>query len=205
MSTSGGGKTKKKDDGDMLAEMLHKTSLKDKRIRKQPERLTIAHTPKKAAAPRADTKSGADELLRVARAGIYDKDEAKAMASAKEAEKIQIEKIHKIHAVLDAELTLLEKIRRQIQYRKDHFAKKNAEAAAAAVAGPAAAAAAALALVPRTGSVGSQDSEMKSRSRSRSASEGAQMAAPGVVLALPAAGPAPMAQDGGKKKRRAVR
>jgi hypothetical protein len=195
MSTSGGGKTKKKDDGDMLAEMLHKTSLKDKRIRKQPERLTIAHTPKKAAAPRADTKSGADELLRVARAGIYDKDEAKAMASAKEAEKIQIEKIHKIHAVLDAELTLLEKIRRQIQYRKDHFAKKNAAAAAAA----------ALALVPRTGSVGSQDSEMKSRSRSRSASEGAQMAAPGVVLALPAAGPAPMAQEGGKKKRRAVR
>ena len=207
ITMNGGGKSKKpSDDGDLLAAMLHKTSLKDKRIRKQPERLTIAHTPKKPAAPKKAAaaatqaaaaapahvaKSGADELLKAARAGIYDKDEAKAMASAKEAEHLQIEKIHAVHKILDAELTLLEKIRRQIQYRKDYFAKKNAEAAAAAATETA------LAIVPRTGS---KDSEMKSRSRSRSASEGAQMAAPGVVLALPAAGPAPM-QEGGKKKR----
>lgn len=215
MAMNGGGKSKKPtDDGDLLAAMLHKTSLKDKRIRKQPERLTIAHTPKKAAAPKkaattaaapaaaAAPKSGSDERLKAARAGIYDKDEAKAMASAKEAEHIQIEKIHEIHRVLDAELTLLEKIRRQIQYRKDYFAKKRADEAAAAaamdVAPAAAAAAAALAIVPRSGSVGSQDAAMKSRSRS--ASEGAQMAAPGAILALPAAAPAPM-QEGGKKKR----
>ena len=190
MATNGGGKAKKPtDDGDLLAAMLHKTSLKDKRIRKQPERLTIAHTPKKAAAtkkaaaPKSDAspKSDTDRLLRIARFGMYDQDEEKAMASSAEAERIQIEKIHAIHKVLDAELTLLEKIRLQIQYRKDYFAKKNADAAAAA----------ALALVPRTGS---QDSEMKSRSRSS-----------GERAAPPAAGPAPMAQDGGKKKRRAAR
>jgi len=217
MATNGGGKAKKPtDDGDLLAAMLHKTSLKDKRIRKQPERLTIAHTPKKAAAtkkaaaPKSDAspKSDADRLLRIARFGMYDQDEEKAMASSAEAERIQIEKIHAIHKVLDAELTLLEKIRLQIQYRKDHFAKKNADAAAAGPSGAAAAAAAAglagmemaMALVPRSGSVSSQDAAMKSRSGSRSSnSKGAQMAAPGDAMALPA----PMAQDGGKKKRAA--
>lgn len=114
------------------------------------------------------------EALKVARAGIYNPDEALGMASGREAERIQSEKIQKIHKILDAEIELLEKIRRQIQYRRDYFAKKRAEAAVAP---------APMAIVPAAAAAAAAPAR---KSRSRSGSD---------------KGTAPMAVDGGARRR----
>lgn len=152
---------------DELADMLSKTMrIDDKRrslrVSKKPERLVMpAPAPKKRAAPRralpatfaaaaapaapgaaAAAAIAADaataQALRNARAGIYDPDEAAGAAAGAEAERIQTEKIQKIQKILDAEIALLETIRRQIQVRRDYLAQKRAaaEADAAAAAGP---------------------------------------------------------------------
>lgn len=150
---------------DELADMLSKTMrIDDKRrslrVSKKPERLVLpVPAPKKraasrralpatfaAATPVAPGAAAAEAIasdaatalaLRNARAGIYDPDEAAGAASGAEAERIQTEKIQKIQKILDAEIALLETIRRQIQVRRDYLAQKRAEAAEAdAAAGP---------------------------------------------------------------------